>query len=186
MNTDHLSDWQIEELLIGLVGRGEDSSRTDAGLVEAHTFGYETHDPALWHLQGCEFCRSRKKRLQESVSLYREAALLKTIDAFDSAFAANGGMAAHKMHTSLSHRPFWGWGKRVLAFLFLLAVLVPAFVARERERREAREVARDHLLQEQAKDNLLLEEVDEEVTESVPHPLQSLTRLVVANGTNEE
>jgi hypothetical protein len=185
-NIDHLSDWQIEELLIGpLETRGGMPVQYEVQCdleVEAEV---KAQDQPRIHLDHCPLCSARKKRLEDTLLLYREAALIEANDASQRALAANHSKAAQGTPTFSAYPLLWGWRTRAFAFLLLLVVLIPAFVTRERERHEAQQATRNHVLQQQAKDDLLLEQVDQEITESVPQPMQSLTQPVLDDGTEE-
>lgn len=196
MNIDHLSDWQIEELIIAPsapipLGIHSDT-RGGIPAGPGSGSGSEGQDQARRHLEYCPLCASKKERLNQTLLLYREAALIETSEA-----ASNRAMApvpfraidAGQTDSSVFfHRLFWGWRARAVAFLLLLVVLVPAFVSRERKHHQAQEFLRSRLLEQQAqakvaKDDQLLQQVDEEITESVPQPMQSLTQPVLDDGT---
>lgn len=156
MNCEHLTDWEIDGLIIA----AREESRE------------ETAGNAAWRdMEDCPNCKSKVDRLDALLRHYREAALLRTENLANEgprpSFAAIRRTQAH------SFFGLWRWG---LAFLLLLAVLFPVLNKRRQESRAA----------QIAKDNLLLERVDQEVSQSVPDPLQSLTNLVVAGERAKE
>jgi hypothetical protein len=159
MKQEHLSSWQIEELIIA--GPGQHDG-TELGRAEAH----ETSTPATRHLEACELCKASAERLQEFIHLYRESALIQTSAAETKAFA----------HSPAAPQPFWTmwrvatWG---LALILLLAVFVPIFLQQQRGGRHQQQ--HSSKAAQIATDNLLLQKVDEEVSYSVPQPLESLT-----------
>lgn len=183
MNIDHLSDWQIEELLIAPLDAFN-------GIPGRRGIANETEHQARLHLENCRLCGSKKERLEETLLLYRQAALIKANEVAGSnramAVISGRAMNAHQPYAFFSDA-FWRWPARAVAFLLLLAVLIPAFVSRERQRHHAQEFVKNRLLQEreqaQTKDDQLLQQVDQEITESVPEPMQPLTQPVLDNGS---
>ncbi|HEV2274837.1 MAG TPA: hypothetical protein VGR96_11765 [Acidobacteriaceae bacterium] len=174
----HLSDWHIEELLI-------DSPPGGRGVQSADAAGWASNG-SLRHLHGCDLCRSRMEQLGEVLSLYRQAAVYESEHALRAA-PTRAANATSSLPLQRRHGLSWilaGWA---LALMLLVAAALPAYLAhRERDRRQLADAARNRLLMEQARDNLLLQQVDQEVTESVPYPLESLTHLVVASGSKDE
>jgi hypothetical protein len=127
----------------------------------------------VWsHIESCALCRSEKDRLEALVELYRQSALLVTEE---QSMAAPS--SAHSSVRSKTKILSWSVARWALALLLLIGTLIPLLLFHQSKRREAAEMARD---------NQLLEQVDQEVTESVPQPLESLTHLIVASGTTQQ
>ena len=115
------------------------------------------------HLITCESCRSEWGCLDELLEQYKSSATL----------AANSMIVAQPQFTVAASRTRWRifpliW---VCASVMLVGVSVPLYEHRRAEQQQrAAAIARD---------NLLLEQVDLEVSEPVPQPLESLRNLVV-------
>lgn len=171
MKQAHLSSWQIEELVIA--GPGQHDS-TGLGSAEAH----ESSNAAMRHLETCEVCKASTERLQEFIDLYRESALIQSSATETKAYA----------NPAAAPQPFWTlwraaqWG--VLAVIFLLAALVPIFLQQERGGRHQQQ--QGSTATQLATDNLLLQKVDEEVSYSVPQPLESLTDLAAEGSSTNQ
>lgn len=159
MNHEHLSSWQIEELII-------------AGRI---TEAPETGIAAMRHLEACELCKASMDRLQGYIDLYRDSALIET----RASEAKSGTLPypAPQPYWTLWHMATWG-----LAFILLVAVFVPMLV--QQQRVDRRPQPRPSTAAQIATDDLLLQKVDEEVTYSVPQPLESLTDPV-ADGSSQ-
>jgi hypothetical protein len=184
-NIDHLTDWQIEELILNppavrgkglgtLSGRVHGKNRESSGLnseVEP-----TLSEDAQMHLETCPACRFRKMSLEETLLLYRRAALLRAEEAMP-AIGLRGAPAPSD--SFFSFEVFGRWRAQAVVFLLMLLVLIPTLVAHEKHEQEARQAARNHVIREQTKDDLLLQQVDQEITESVPQPMQSLTQPVL-------
>jgi hypothetical protein len=156
----HFSDWEIDERLI------------QAG---ERDFKNADNEEASRHLAECEPCASRPAALHEVLSLYREEYLRES----------NQSLIEHPIRRSRTKRPGpadrvrifasrvlspkeWGWA---VALVLLIAAMAPTIILHRRAVRE----------EQIARDNLLLQQIDQEVSESVPNPLQSLSNLVVAD-----
>jgi hypothetical protein len=115
------------------------------------------------HLITCESCRSEWARLDEMLQLYRSSATL----------TANSVIASQPLFIvpqsgSRGKLPGLKW---IFAGALLVGLSLPIFEQHREQQRHAAEIARD---------NLLLEQVDQAVSEPVPQPLESLRHLVVA------
>jgi hypothetical protein len=158
MKQTHLSPWQIEELIIddpAAIGR----SRTG-----------KANDDARKHIERCTLCALQKEHLLRQLDLFRDSAVLAA------------SLADRQVPISLPTRPwpFWTlasaakWG---LAFVLLLAAFVPILL--EQQQRTVHQKAEHRTADQIARDNLLLEQVDETIAGSVPRPLESLNDLSV-------
>jgi hypothetical protein len=159
MNHEHLSSWQIEELIIA--GASTEASETDIA--------------AMWHLEACEHCKASMDRLQGYIDLYRDSALIQT--RASETKSCTFPYPAPQPYWTLWHMATWG-----LALILLVAVFVPMLVQQQRVDRRPQQ--RPSTAAQIATDDLLLQKVDEEVTYSVPQPLESLTDPV-ADGSSQ-
>lgn len=115
------------------------------------------------HLITCEVCRLEWGRMDEALQQYKSCARLVA----DSAITAQPNFTGRALHSSRkSHFLVW-----ICASALLFGVTVPLYEHhREEQQQRAAKIARD---------NLLLEQVDIEISEPVPQPLESLRHLVV-------
>ena len=118
------------------------------------------------HLVSCGLCRSQWGCLDEILQLYRSSATL----------TANSVIASQPFFIvpqsgSRGKRPGLKW---IFAGALLVGLSLPIFEQHREQQRHAAEIARD---------NLLLEQVDQAVSEPVPQPLESLRHLVVSEKT---
>jgi hypothetical protein len=170
MKQEHLSSQQIEELIIDGPGRRNSVDRSETEERDAVNTAWQ-------HLEGCEVCKSDKDRLDAFVQLYRESASIEASMAEARMFAG----------APLSPRPVWSmwqvakWG---LAFVLLLGVFLPILL---HQRPVVPQQPKESVTAQMANDDLLLQQVDQEVTDSVPQPLASLANLVVdGDNANEQ
>jgi len=115
------------------------------------------------HLISCESCRSEWGHLDEMLQLYKSSATL----AADSVIAPQPIFVA-RQSASRGNVPRL---KLIFAGAILVGMFLPFFEQHRQHERRAAEIARD---------NLLLEQVDQAVSEPVPQPLESLRHLVVS------
>jgi hypothetical protein len=174
MNHDlnHLTDWQIEELII-------EPPAKRIRFIDAGEAAGDLSNQALLHLQTCPACKLRKQNLEETLSLYRNTAVMKAEEAISASESSNLSVAAMRTDSFFDFGFFGRWRAHAVAFLLMLVVLIPACVAHERQRQEAIVPVQKTVVEEHAKDDLLLQQVDQEITESVPQPMQSLTQPVL-------
>jgi hypothetical protein len=161
MKQEHLSSWQIEELII-------------AGRI---TEAPETGNAAMRHLEACELCKASRDQLQEFIDLYRDSALVQT----------NAAESQSRTFSYPAPQPYWSLWRMAtlgLAFILLVAVFVPVLL--QQQRVERRQQQQRRTAAQMATDDLLLQKIDEEVTYSVPQPLQSLTDPVADAGSKNE
>lgn len=115
------------------------------------------------HLITCESCRLEWGRLDELLQLYKSSATF----AADSVITPQPIFIAMQ---STSRRNLPGL-KLIFAGALLVGLFLPFFEQHREHERRAAEIARD---------NLLLEQIDQAVSEPVPLPLESLRHLVVS------
>jgi hypothetical protein len=115
------------------------------------------------HLISCESCRSEWGHLDEMLQLYKSSATLTA----DSVISPQPIFIA-RQSTSRGNLPRL---KLIFAGAILVGLFLPFFEQHREHERHAAQIARD---------NLLLEQVDQAVSEPVPLPLESLRHLVVS------
>jgi hypothetical protein len=125
-----------------------------------------TDQQARDHLISCASCRSQWGSLDEMLQLYRSSAM----------FAAHSVVSREPIFIfpqsgSRGKLPGLKW---IFAGALLIGLSFPIFEQHREQQRHAAEIARD---------NLLLEQVDQAVSEPVPQPLESLRHLVVSEKT---
>ncbi len=115
------------------------------------------------HLITCDSCRSEWARLDEMLQLYQASATLAADSVMGPRpiFIAPGSGSRGKL-------PGLKW---IFAGALLAGLALPVLEKHREQQRHAAEIARD---------NLLLEQVDQAVSEPVPQPLESLRHLVVS------
>jgi hypothetical protein len=155
MKQEHLSHWQIEELIIdGPTAIG--GSKTD-----------RRSDGAWRHIESCALCASNKERLESQLSLFRNSAVL------------SASLADRHVAISLPRHswPLWTltsaakWG---LALVLLLAAFLPILL---QQQHGVQQKAEHRTADQIASDNLFLQQVDEKIADSVPQPLEPLSDL---------
>jgi anti-sigma factor RsiW len=150
MNTNHLTDWDQEEYVLG----------------------QRTPD-VVQHLSQCSACRTSLARLEQGIGLFRTSAREWSAQSFEKRPLRMDSRAFARRTPSA---PAWQW---VVACLLFLALL-PVYFSVQRERPHANA---DSLASQAPaiSDDALLQQVDEEVSESVPSSMEPLTHLVTTN-----
>ena len=115
------------------------------------------------HILSCESCRSEWGRLDELVQLYKSSATFAAESITDS--------QPHFKFASLRSKKNNRIAILACAGLLVFAASIPVYEHHQDQQGQAAQIARD---------NLLLQQVDTEVSEPVPEPLNSLRHLVVA------
>lgn len=155
MKQGHLSPWQMEELII--------HEPTAIGRSRAR----KASDDAREHIETCTLCASNKEQLLKQLGLFRDSAVLAA------------SLADRQVPISLPTRSWAFWtlasaAKWGLAFALLLAAFVPILL---QQQHNVDQKAEHRVADQIARDNLLLEQVDETIAGSVPQPLESLNDL---------
>ncbi len=153
MKTDHLSPWQQEEYVLNR-GAGE-------------------HAPeVLRHLVECDACRAEVGRLEHGVAIFRRAGV---------EWSAQCLATRPQQLQSVSLRKFsittmwWGFAAAI-PVVALLLVLLPLHLFHPAGQPVARPAVQ--ISAAQISDDALLEQVDEQVSVTVPSSMESLTHLV--------
>lgn len=159
MKTDHLSAWEQEEYILNQ-GAGQ-------------------QDPqVLRHLAECVACRAEVARLEQGVAVFRNAA----VDWSSHCLATR---PQRLQSVSLRRWPIlamrWGFAAAVPLVLLLLALLPLDLFHLSRPQRTHPAV---RISAAQLSDDALLEQVDEQVSVTVPSSMESLTHLVSADNSS--
>jgi anti-sigma factor RsiW len=152
MNTNHLTERDQEEYVLG--------QRTPA---------------MVQHLAHCAPCQAAVARLEQGVQLFRSAALEWSAQSFEKR-PLRHVPAAPVAGNALF--PAWQW--TVAACLLFLALL-PAYFSVQRAHQHEAAVHPAAVQVAPISDDALLQQVDEEVSESVPASMEPLTHLVTTD-----
>jgi hypothetical protein len=158
MRTDHLSAWEQEEYILNQ--------------------GAEQDPQVLRHLAECAACRTQVARLEHGVAVFRNAA----VDWSSDCLAAR---PQHLQSVPLRRWPIlamrWGFAAAVPVVLLLFALLpMDLFhLSGPQSTQQAVQTSATHL-----SDDALLEQVDEQVSVTVPSSMESLTHLVSADNSS--
>jgi hypothetical protein len=138
MNTTHLSAWEHEECVLG-----------------------EATPKMLGHLTECASCRVAVARLEQGVTLYRNAAVEWSAEC----------LATRPQHPHIVVRkglPAFALRWAIAAAVLLVLALLPFHAWSPRPVQRTAEIS----------DDVLLQQVDDQVSVAVPASMESLTHLV--------
>jgi hypothetical protein len=158
MKTDHLSAWEQEEYILNQ--------------------GAEQDPQVLRHLAECAACRAQVARLEHGVAVFRHAA----VDWSSHCLATR---PQRLQSVPLRRWPImamrWGFVAAIPVVLLLLALLPMDLFHLSGPQRTHQAVQSGAA---QLSDDALLEQVDEQVSVTVPSSMESLTHLVSADNSS--
>jgi anti-sigma factor RsiW len=159
MKTNHLSAWEQEEYVLNQ--------------------GTEQHNPeVLRHLAECATCRAEVARLEQGIAVFRSAAVEWSAQCLATRPSQLQSVPLRRFSIAAMR---WGFAAAVPLVLLLL-VLLPLHLfhfSRPQVTRPAVQISAA-----QISDDALLEQVDEQVSVTVPSSMESLTHLVSTDNAN--
>jgi anti-sigma factor RsiW len=159
MKTNHLSAWEQEEYVLNQ--------------------GTEQQTPeVLRHLVECTACRAGVARLEQGIAVFRSAAVEWSAQSLASRPQQLQSVSLRKFSISAMR---WGFAALVPLVLLLLALL-PLHLFHSSSRQATHPAVQ--ISAAQISDDALLEQVDEQVSVTVPSSMESLTHLVSTDNAN--
>jgi anti-sigma factor RsiW len=132
----------------------------------------------LRHLLECTACRAGVARLEQGIAVFRSAAVEWSAQSLASRPQQLQSVSLRKFSISAMR---WGFAALVPLVLLLLALL-PLHLFHSSSRQTAHPAVQ--ISAAQISDDALLEQVDEQVSVTVPSSMESLTHLVSTDNAN--
>lgn len=159
MKTNHLSAWEQEEYLLNQ--------------------GTEQHSPeVIRHLVECAACRAEVAQLESGIGIFRSAAVEWSSQCLATRPRQLQSIPLRRFSMSAMR---WGLAATVPLVLLLLALL-PLHLFHLSTPQATRPAVQ--ISAAQISDDALLEQVDEQVSVTVPSSMESLTHLVSTDNAN--